>query len=218
MFELLAGTGLSAAAGLNAYIPLLALGLAGRFLTFVHLPAAWNWLTSDWALIILAVLLVVEVIADKIPVVDSVNDVVQTVVRPVAGGIVFGAGTTTSTAAVTDPATVFSSLQVVWIIFGIFVALAVHVLKASARPVINAASFGLAAPAVSVGEDASSLLLTLSAIFLPILVIFALGGVIVGFVYLFGRGKRRRTADESKRLQRARYGRAKPIPRPRAEE
>ena len=38
MLEVLAGTGLAAAAGLNAYIPLLTLGLAGRFLDFVVLP------------------------------------------------------------------------------------------------------------------------------------------------------------------------------------
>ena len=52
---------------------------------------------------IVAVLLAVEVVADKIPALDSVNDVIQTFVRPTAGGIVFGAGTASQTAAVTDP-------------------------------------------------------------------------------------------------------------------
>ena len=49
MLEILAGTGLAAAAGLNAYIPLLALGLAGRFLDFVELPAGENpvWKPAD---------------------------------------------------------------------------------------------------------------------------------------------------------------------------
>ena len=40
MLELLTGTGLAVAAGLNAYIPLLIVGLGGRFLDFVELPAA----------------------------------------------------------------------------------------------------------------------------------------------------------------------------------
>ncbi len=44
------------------------------------------------ASLILAVLLAVEMVADKVPVVDHVNDVVQTVVRPTAGGLAFGAG------------------------------------------------------------------------------------------------------------------------------
>jgi uncharacterized membrane protein len=192
MLELLAGTGLAAAAGLNAYIPLLALGLADRFLGVIQLPAAWSWLSSDWALIVIAILLVIEIVADKIPVVDTVNDVIQTVVRPAAGGIVFGAGTTTSTAAISDPATFFSILRFFMIVIGVVIALAVHIAKATSRPVINAATFGLATPVVSAGEDVGSILLTILALLLPALVVIALGGVVVGFVLLFRRGRKRR--------------------------
>ena len=84
MLELLTGTGLAVAAGLNAYVPMLVLGLAGRFLDFVELPAAWAWLENEWVLLILGVLLVIELVADKIPAVDSVNDVIQSIVRPAA--------------------------------------------------------------------------------------------------------------------------------------
>lgn len=101
--EFLTGTGLAVAAGLNAYIPLLILGLGGRFLDFVVLPTNWAWLENPWVLAILAVLLVIEIVADKIPVVDSINDWVQTIVRPVAGGIAFGTGSASGTAVVTDP-------------------------------------------------------------------------------------------------------------------
>ena len=59
VLELLTGTGLAIAAGLNAYVPLLALGLAGRFLDVVQLPAAWSWLENEWVLGILGVLLVI---------------------------------------------------------------------------------------------------------------------------------------------------------------
>ena len=38
MFEVLTGAGLAAAAGLNAYIPLLAIGLLSRFTDLVSLP------------------------------------------------------------------------------------------------------------------------------------------------------------------------------------
>lgn len=107
--ELLTGAGLATAAGLNAYIPLLVFGLAARFLDWVQLPPAWAWLSNEWVLLVIGVLLVLEIVADKIPAVDSVNDIVQTVVRPTAGGILFGAGTGSQTVAVTDPASFFTS-------------------------------------------------------------------------------------------------------------
>ena len=87
MFEVLTGAGLAAAAGLNAYIPLLAIGLLSRFTDLVSLPPGWAWLENGWVQIILGVLLVIEIVADKVPAVDSVNDWIQTIVRPAAGGI-----------------------------------------------------------------------------------------------------------------------------------
>ena len=84
--ELLTGFGLATAAGLNAYIPLLALGLLSRFTDLVTLPHGWTWLENGWVMAIVAVLLVVEIVADKIPALDSINDAIQTFVRPTAGG------------------------------------------------------------------------------------------------------------------------------------
>jgi hypothetical protein len=92
MLEFLVGSSLAAAAGLNAWMPLFALGLLDRLLPGFALPNAWSWLSGDVALWIIGTLLVVEIVADKIPAVDSVNDVIQTVVRPASGGIAFGAG------------------------------------------------------------------------------------------------------------------------------
>lgn len=182
MLEILTGTGLAAAAGLNAYVPLLLLGLAGRFLDFVQLPSGWTWLENEWVLGILGVLLVIEFFADKIPAVDSVNDVIQTVVRPASGGIVFGGGAASETAAVTDPAAFFSSNQWVPIVTGIVIALLVHGAKTAARPALNVATFGLAAPIVSFFEDVSSVFLSLFAILIPVLVVVAIAGLVVVFV------------------------------------
>ena len=111
--ELLTGLGLATAAGLNAYIPLLALGLLSRFTDLITLPHGWAWLENGWVMTIVAVLLVVEIVADKIPALDSVNDAIQTFVRPTAGGIVFGSGTAAQTSAVTDPGAFAQSGQ--WI-------------------------------------------------------------------------------------------------------
>lgn len=187
MLELLTGTGLAAAAGLNAYVPLIVLGLGSRFLDFIQLPSGWAWLGNEWVLIILGVLLVIEVIADKIPVVDNINDWVQTVVRPVAGGIVFGGGSSTETAFVTNPDEFFSSNQWVPIVVGIVIALAIHLVKSAARPVINTLTAGFGGAAVSTAEDAGAVGLSLSALLLPLLVIVMLALIAWGFVVLFRR-------------------------------
>jgi len=191
MLEVLTGTGLAAAAGLNAYIPLLLLGLAARFSDVVQLPGGWTWLENEWVLGILGVLLVIEFFADKIPAVDSVNDVIQTVVRPASGGIVFGGGAASETAAVSDPAAFFSSNQWVPIVSGIVIALLVHGAKTAVRPALNVATFGLAAPVASVVEDAGSVVLSLFAVIVPVLVVLGLVVLVAGFALLLRRRRRR---------------------------
>ncbi len=190
--EFLTGTGLAVAAGLNAYIPLLILGLAGRFLDFVDLPANWAWLENEWVLVILGVLLVVEIVADKIPAVDSINDLIQTVVRPVAGGIAFGTGSASGTAVVTDPASFFTSGSWVPIAIGVVLALGTHVTKMAARPVLNAVTVGAAAPVVSTAEDVSSVILSFLALLFPLLVLVAIGGLVVALVAGMRRSRQRK--------------------------
>ena len=91
MIAALTGMGLSAAAGLNAYIPFLVVALIARFSDVITLPASYAWIESWWAIGIGAVLLLTEVVLDKIPAVDTVNDAVQTFIRPSMGGLVFAA-------------------------------------------------------------------------------------------------------------------------------
>ncbi len=192
MLEFLTGTGLAAAAGLNAYVPLLALGLADRFLGIVELPAGWHWLANEWVLVILAVLLVIEVVADKIPVVDSVNDWLQSVVRPAAGGIVFGSGAAAETVAVTDPVAFFGSEQWIPIAIGAALALSVHVIKALSRPAVNSVTAGAAAPVVSAVEDVVSVTLTVLAILAPVLVIAAVVAGVAAVIAALRALRRRR--------------------------
>jgi hypothetical protein len=174
VLALLTGSGLAASSGLNAYIPLLTLGLLSRYTDTVTLPAGWQWLDSGWALLILAALLAVETVADKIPVVDSVNDVLQTVVRPTAGGLAFGATSTSDAVTVNDPGSFFAHGQWVPIAIGVVLALVVHTGKATARPAINTATVGFGAPIVSTLEDVASLSLSLVALLAPVLVVLGL--------------------------------------------
>jgi uncharacterized membrane protein len=197
MLELLTGAGLATAAGLNAYIPLLAVGLSARFLDWVQLPPAWAWLSNEWVMLVIGILLVLEIVADKIPAVDSVNDIIQTVVRPTAGGILFGTGTASETVAVTDPAEFFTSNAWVPVAIGVLLSLTVHVTKTMARPAANAMTAGLAAPVLSGVEDVVSVVLTFFAIVLPILVIVGIVGVIIGGVALIRRARKRKRERSS---------------------
>lgn len=192
MLEFLTGAGLAVSAGLNAYVPLLIVGLASRFTGLLELPEGWSWLENEWVLVIIGILLLVEVVADKVPVVDHINDVLQSVVRPAAGGIAFGSGSVAETVAVTDPAEFFASNQWVPIAAGAVLALVVHVTKALSRGAVNVATAGTAAPLVSTAEDVGSVGLSIAAIALPIIVVFALVGLVLLVLWLVARKRKSR--------------------------
>ncbi|EMY33179.1 hypothetical protein D477_016305 [Arthrobacter crystallopoietes BAB-32] len=203
MFEILTGTGLSAAAGLNAFIPMLILGLLDRYTDLVQLPPEWDWLANGWVLLIVGVLLVLEIAADKIPVVDSFNDWIQTVVRPAAGGIVFSSGVSSETVTVSDPDTFFGGTAWVPVVIGIGIAFVVHLVKMMTRPVLNAATVGAAAPVASTAEDTASLSLALAAVLLPLLVVVLLAVVVIALWLLYRRYRRpRRVRSSSGRVLR----------------
>lgn len=183
--EFLTAMGLSSAAGLNAYIPMLALGLLDRFTGLVDLPQGWEWLSNGWMLTILTGLLVLEIIADKVPVVDSINDGVQTLIRPASGGIVFASGLGSETVRVSDPQTFFAGDQWIPVLIGVAVALVVHLAKMTARPVLNAATAGAAAPVASTAEDGVALGLVAAALLVPFLVFLVfLVALVVLFIWL----------------------------------
>jgi hypothetical protein len=197
VIEFLIGSSLAASAGLNAWMPLFLLGLADRFVPAMQLPGGWSWLSSDLALWIIGVLLVLEIIADKIPALDSINDIVQTVLRPASGGIAFGAGASAQTIAVDDPTAFFADNAWVPIVVGVGIALAVHVVKALGRVGANTVTGGLAAPVLSTAEDGAAFALAAAALIVPVLALVLLIGLIVAaVVFARRRGARRRaTAD-----------------------
>ncbi|HME48517.1 DUF4126 domain-containing protein [Mycobacterium sp.] len=191
MEQLLTGFGLASAAGLNAYIPMLTLGLLARFTHLVALPHGWSWLENGWVLTIVAVLLAVEVVADKIPALDSINDAVQTFVRPTAGGIVFGSGTAAQTVAVSDPGAFARSGAWVPVTVGAVVALIVHLGKTAVRPAANVATAGVAAPILSTIEDIVSLTLVALAIVVPVLALVVVALLVWGATRIMRRRRRK---------------------------
>lgn len=203
VLEALTGMGLSASAGLNAYIPLLAVGLLTRYTDLVSLPGGWHWLANGWVIAILAVLEAIEVVADKVPALDSVNDVVHTAIRPTAGGLAFGAASQAHTQTVTDPGAFFSGHQWIPVIAGALIALCVHGVKATARPVINVSTFGVGGPVVSTVEDVFSAAMSLVAIVLPVLIVVFLAGIVLFFVWARRRRRRRKAERAARRAANA---------------
>ena len=192
MIAALTGTGLSAAAGLNAYIPFLVVAVVARYTDVITLPESFAWIESPWAIGIGFVLLLTEVVLDKVPAVDTVNDAVQTFIRPSMGGLIFAAS---SAAEDLDRSTWMGDHPWVGVVLGVVVSGLVHAGKAVARPVINAGTLGTGGPVVSTLEDGASLGLSLVAVLLPLLVIVALALLAWFLVRARHRVRDRRAAD-----------------------
>lgn len=179
MFAILTGLGLSASAGLNAYIPILVVGLLARFTDVIALPHQFAWMSNGWALTVVAVLLAAEVVLDKVAVVDHANDALQTFVRPAAGGAVFAASD--AAARIEHSGWTADHPWVGWVL-GVVVALCVHVTKSGVRPIVNVSTVGVGTPFVSAAEDAMSLVMSLVALLIPALVIlFLIVLVLIGW-------------------------------------
>jgi hypothetical protein len=186
---ILAAFGLSASAGLNAYIPLLVIGLLARYTNLIELGTPWDTLTNWWVLGLLIVLSLVEFFADKFPAVNHVNDIIQTVIRPVAGAIVFAA----SAQVITDihPVLALSA--------GLLVAGGVHAVKSAAvRPAVTATTGGVGNVPVSMAEDLLAIIVSLIAVVVPIVLTFIFILVTAWVVYfLWHRANRDRLRQVS---------------------
>jgi hypothetical protein len=159
--DIFSAFGLSASAGLNAYIPLLIIALLARYTNLVTLSSPWDTLTSLWVIGVLILLTIVEFFADKVPAVNHVNDLIQTVLRPIAGAILFAA----SAKVISDMNPVFAMSM------GLLVAGGVHAVKSIAvRPAITATTGGAGNVPVSMAEDLVSTVLSIIAIVVPVLI------------------------------------------------
>lgn len=159
--DIFSAFGLSASAGLNAYIPLLVIALLGRFTDLIQLSSPWDALESWWMIGLLLVLSLIEFFADKAPAVNHLNDLIQTFVRPVAGAILFAA----SAKAITEIHPVLSLAA------GVLVAGSVHAVKSVAvRPVVTATTAGVGNTPVSVLEDIVAAVLSILSVVVPFLV------------------------------------------------
>ena len=188
MLEALGGLGaafgLAGSAGLNAYIPLLIVALAARFpleSPYLQLAEPYNLIGSWWAIGVLVVLLFIEMTVDKVPAVDTINDVIQTFVRPTAGAILFAANAN----IVTD------IHPIIALIAGLLVAGSVHAAKGAVRPFVTATTAGTGNWFVSLVEDIIAVFVSLLSILIPALAILVALALTIWIVRLYRRRKHR---------------------------
>ena len=177
--SIFAAVGLSGAAGLNAYLPLLVSALLDR-LDVVELAEPFDALSSTTGLSVISALFVADFVGDKIPGVDHVLHLVGTVVHPVSGALLFVGQTGIETEM---PAAVAAVL-------GAVTAESLHGGRAALRPASTATTAGLGNPVLSLGEDVASLILTIVAFALPLIalvVVIALVAAVVSGARRLGR-------------------------------
>ena len=161
--------GLSGAAGLNAYIPLLTVAIMQNR-GAIHLAPPYDVMGQWWCIGLLIVLLIVEIVVDKVPGADHINDIIQTGIRPTAGAILFAS----------QAGSISWVHPSVWIVIGLIMSGGVHTTKALARPVVNVGTVGTGAPIASLVEDLVSTVLSITAVLVPIFAVILL--VIFGWI------------------------------------
>ncbi|MCP4540851.1 MAG: DUF4126 domain-containing protein [Chloroflexi bacterium] len=176
--------GLSTAAGLNAYIPLLVVALLAKLTPLIDLNEPWAALSSWWVIGTLTVLLVIEILVDKVPAIDTVNDVIQTFIRPTAGAILFASTTNT-----------IGIHPILAAICGVLLAGGVHVVKAGGRPVVAATTAGVGNPVVSTVEDVISFAMSLLAIVAPYLIVVFFVVMVSLVIWWYVRRQQRRAEE-----------------------
>jgi hypothetical protein len=180
--ETLQAIGLSAPAGLNAYLTLLLVGLAGRF-GWVDLSGTWGErLENPYVLGGLALLTIWEIAVDKVPGADHLNDLVGTVIRPLSGAVLMLA----------TPNAVADESPALAVTLGAGLAGLLHLAKALLRPLVTVSTAGFGTPVVSALEDGAAAGGVLIAIVAPALVLVLLLFLLAVLWWAIGRWRRRR--------------------------
>jgi Domain of unknown function (DUF4126) len=177
--SVLAAFGLSGAAGLNAWLPLFVSALLDR-VGVVDFAGPVDDFSSNVGLIVLGTLTLLDFVGDKVPVVDHALHVVGGVVAPLSGALLFVAPTEDET----------SLPSILALVLGAVVAGSIHAARATVRPVATTTTAGTANPIVSLGEDATSGLLTALAFIAPVLAFALLVALFVGLVLAWRRLRR----------------------------
>ena len=156
------GIALAACAGLRAWLPLLLASLLARA-GWLDLGPSFQFLASNKALLLFAVATVIEIVGDKVPVVDHALDAIGTPLRPAAGALLAAS----VMGHVSDPLTAL----VLGTAVGAPAALVPHAAKTALRAASTTFTGGLANPILSLIEDGVSFVLFVLAVLVPLVVV-----------------------------------------------
>ena len=163
-----AGIAIAAACGLRAFLPLLALALGVRF-DLVHVDPSSAWIGSTPAIVALAWAALVEIVADKIPAVDHLLDLVSTGIRPAAAALAAWC-----TFEAVHPALAVAAAALLGA-----GAMGLHVTKAKVRLGSSMLTFGSANSFLSFVEDSIATGVAVLALLAPI------AGIVAAVVVIF---------------------------------
>jgi hypothetical protein len=162
------------ASGVNSYAAVLVLGLLGRF---GHIAAIPPVLERPPVLAAAAVLFIGQFVVGKVPVLDSVWDVVHTALRPVVGGAI---GVVMAQHAQANSAAVIAAAAL-----GGGAALASHVVKTGTRVGVNTSPEPFSNIAASLLEDLGVAGLVSFAVFHPVTAAIVAAVVLAAGIVLF---------------------------------
>jgi hypothetical protein len=166
--------GFSFAAGINLYATVAILGLASKF-GWVALPEQFQAFNNDIVIGAAIVMYVIEFVADKIPYVDTIWDMVHTAIRPIGGALI--AVTTLGDASPTT--TGLAAL------IGGAVATGSHLTKTGTRAAANTSPEPFSNWFLSLGEDVFVVGLAYLALQYPIIAMLVVV-VALALIIMFG--------------------------------
>ncbi len=149
---------LSTSAGLRGILTLAVVSVAVH-LGLLHPPRSFAWLGSDTVTLALCAVALVEVLGDKVPLLDHAFHALQTVLKPMAAAVLVGGVVQTQ-----DPADLYGLMAL-----GALNALGVHAASATARGASTALTGGLANPVLSLLEDLGAGAMIVLALLKPVL-------------------------------------------------
>src|SRR5512132_1978630 len=168
--------GASWVSGINLYATVATLGLLGRF-AHLKLPGDLDVVTNWWVIGVALFLFVIEFVADKVQLVDSVWDIIHTFIRIPAGAVL----------AATAFGDFDRSVQVIALLLGGGLALSSHGTKAAARALINTSPEPVSNIVVSLAEDILAVTTVVLSVFLPVLVFLIVAAALSSSIWLLPR-------------------------------
>ncbi len=185
LLSIFLGVTLAAAAGFRAFLPLFLLGLLERYqlLAPFSLGESFQWLSSDHALIALGTATFLEILADKIPAVDSGLDAAMTFVRPGAGAL-----SVIAVLSPQDPVLAYVS----GLVFATGATLPIHLGKSALRLGSHATTAGAGSPVLSAAEDVSSGVAVVLAVLIPVCAVVIGATSLVFVIWVWRKRKRKK--------------------------